>query len=180
MNKLVVAGSVVAALAAINVANASDGTITFNGNLTANTCDVVVDGQTSNATIVLPTVSTKQLATAATTAGRTGFVMALKNCTGSLKTASAYFEAGVSVDPISGRLKNMTGTASNVALQLRDGTSSSMATIQAGNANQILNASYVDVSTGTANLPYAVEYYALGATTAGTVVSNVVYSIQYK
>ncbi|MDA5483418.1 type 1 fimbrial protein, partial [Yersinia intermedia] len=39
---------------------------------------------------------------------------------------------------------------------------------------------YIDATTGSASLPYAVQYYANGATTAGTVVSNVVYSIQYK
>jgi major type 1 subunit fimbrin (pilin) len=74
----------------------------------------------------------------------------------------------------------MTGTATNVDLQLRDASSASQAVIQAGNTNQIANTTYVDVSSGSASLPYAVEYYATNATTAGTVISNVVYSIQYK
>ncbi|CAI0842913.1 major fimbrial protein StkA [Serratia fonticola] len=108
--------------------------------------------------------------------------MALSNCAGTLQTVSAFFEAGTSVDLVTGHLKNMGGTASNVSLQLRDGSSSTQAVIQAGNQNQRLNTTYVpyDLTAGTANLPYAVEYYADGATTAGTVLSNVVYSIQYK
>lgn len=180
MKKVIIAGAVFAAIAGFNAQAASTGTITFNGELTATTCDVVVDGQAADATVVLPTVGTNQLTAAGQTAGRTGFNMALTNCAGTLKTASAFFEAGSSVDPVSGRLKNMTGTAGQVGLQLRDASSASQAVIQAGNANQQLNTTYVDVSTGSATLPYAVEYYADGATTAGTVVSNVVYSIQYK
>lgn len=159
---------------------ASNGTITFNGELTATTCDVVIDGQTADATVVLPTVGINQLTSAAQTAGRTSFVMALNDCAGTLKTASAFFESGASVDQMTGRLKNLTGTATNVGLQLRDGSSSSQAVIQAGNQNQRDSTEYVSVDTGSANLPYAVEYYAEGATTPGTVISNVVYSIQYK
>ncbi|MFC0226137.1 fimbrial protein [Serratia aquatilis] len=121
------------------------GTITFNGELTANTCEVIVDGQGANANVALPTIGTNQLTAATNTAGRTGFNMALSNCAGTLKTASAFFEAGASVDQVSGRLKNMTGTATNVDLQLRDGSSAAETVIA-----------------------------------AGTVISSVVYSIQYK
>lgn len=35
---------------------AGTGTITFNGELTANTCNADVDGQGPDATIVLPTI----------------------------------------------------------------------------------------------------------------------------
>lgn len=181
MKKLTLIASLIAVCGSIGLAQAaSTGTITFNGQLTANTCDVIVDGQAADATVTLPTIGTNQLSAATQTAGRTGFNMALKNCAGTLKTAAAFFEAGASVDQVTGRLKNMTGTATNVALQLRDGTSAAQAVIQAGNQNQLISTQFVNVESGTANLPYAVEYYANGATTAGTVVSNVVYSIQYK
>lgn len=178
MKKLTIIASLVAAFGSLGMAQAaSTGTITFNGELTANTCDVIVDGQTADATVVLPTVGINQLNTATKTAGETNFVMALSNCSGTLQTASAFFEAGASVDPVTGRLQNLTGTASNVSLQLLD---SSSEVIQAGNANQVMNTTYKDVSGGSATLSYAVRYYAEAATTAGTVVSNVVYSIQYQ
>jgi major type 1 subunit fimbrin (pilin) len=183
MKKLVIAASLVAVFGSVGMVQAaSTGTITFNGELTASTCAVVVEGQTADATVTLPTIGTNQLTTADQTAGRTGFNMALSDCSGTLKTVSAFFEAGESTDLVSGHLKNMTGTAEKVSLQLRDGSSSSQAVIQAGNQNQKLNTVYVpyDLSTGTATLPYSVEYYADGTTTAGTVISNVVYSIQYK
>lgn len=181
MKKRVIAASVIAALVSVSaVQAASTGTITFNGLLTATTCDVTVAGQTANATVVLPTIGINQLMTAGQTNGRTGFNMALANCAGTLKTASAFFESGNSVDTTTGRLHNMTGTATNVDLQLRDGASATQAVIQAGNTNQIANTTYVSTASGTATLPYEVEYYANGETTAGTVVSSVVYSIQYK
>ncbi|MGO3859350.1 MAG: fimbrial protein [Neisseriaceae bacterium] len=180
MKKLIMVSSLLAALGLVGQAQASDGNITFNGELTASTCDVVVDGQASDATIVLPTVSVSALDAAAKTSGQTTFSMALSNCTGTLQTASAFFESGASVEAATGRLQNMTGTAGNVSLQLIDSSSASNAVIKAGDQSQINNTTYVDISGGSANLPYAVRYYAEAPTTAGTVVSNVVYSIQYK
>ncbi|MCS3429668.1 fimbrial protein [Klebsiella sp. BIGb0407] len=181
MKKLALVVSLAAVFGSVNLAQAAGtGTITFNGELTASTCDVTIDGQGADATVVLPTQSTSLLDAATKTAGETGFVMALNNCTGTLQTASAFFDSGSSVEAVTGRLKNISGSATNVSLQLIDGSSPSRAVIQAGNQNQTSGTSYVDVSSGSANLPYAVRYYAEGVTGPGTVVSNVVYSIQYQ
>lgn len=181
MKKLAIVAMIAAAFGSAGSAYAaSTGTITFNGLLTANTCDVVVDGQGPDATVVLPTLGTNQLDAATKTAGATSFVMALSNCSGTLETASAFFESGASVEATTGRLKNMTGTATNVSLELLDASSPSQKVIQVGNQNQVTNTTYVDISSGAANLPYAVRYYAEAATTPGTVASNVVYSIQYQ
>ncbi|PAA97695.1 MULTISPECIES: fimbrial protein [Serratia] len=179
MNKFILSAIAGVMLSSGLAQAASGGTINFQGQLSNNTCEVVVDGQASNPTVTLPIVSIGQLGSAAQTAGLTGFTLALANCSGSLKTASAFFEAGATVDVLTGRLKN-TGTAQNVSLQLRDGTSASQAVIKAGNADQINGNSFVNVESGSTNLPYFVEYYAEGATTPGTVVSSVIYSIQYK
>ena len=176
------AASALALLVMSASSQASDGTITFNGELTASTCDVIVDGQGADATIQLPIVSTADLKAASKVAGRTGFNMALNNCSGTLKTASAFFEAGATVGTVTGRLKNTVtapnGGATNVSLQLLDGDNSNV--IQAGNQNQITNNSFVDVASGSGTLSYAVQYYAENATTPGLVSSNVVYSIMYK
>ncbi|MDI6427750.1 fimbrial protein [Cronobacter dublinensis] len=185
MKKLALSLSLAAAIGfAATAQAASTGTITFEGELTATSCDVKVDGQGADATIKLPTLGISQLDTAGKTAGRTNFLMELTDCEGTLKTVAAYFEAGASVDPVTGRLKNATGTdnAKNVSLQLRDGSSSSYAVIKAGNASQATDTTYIayDATKGTANLPYAVEYYAEGATAAGKVNSSVVYSLMYK
>ncbi|MBH2846630.1 type 1 fimbrial protein [Serratia marcescens] len=181
MKKLALIASLVSVLGSAGMAQAaSTGTITFNGELTASTCDVIVDGQSADATVVLPTVSINQLNMITKTAGQTNFQMVLSNCSGSLKTASAFFEAGPTVDVQAGRLKNLSGTATNVSLQLLDGSSPTFAVIKAGDQSQTVNTTYKDISTGRTTLPYAVRYYAEGPTTAGTVSSKVVYSIQYQ
>lgn len=178
MKKTTLALTLALAIPGIQSAMANNGTITFNGEVTANTCNVSVDGGNASNTVKLPTVSEASLATAGKTAGRTNFNMSLSGCTGTLKTASAFFEAGADVNG-DGRLNN-TGTAKLVNIQLRDGSNSD-AVIQAGNGNQIANTKYVTINTaGTTSLRYSAEYYATGKATAGTVLSKVNYSIQYK
>jgi len=179
-SKVVFASSVFALSVMSTVSHAaSTGTITFTGKLDASTCDVSVDGQGENATVVLPTASTTLLKKSTDTTGRTGFNMELKNCTGTLTTASAFFEAGANVDTTTGRLKNtVVGGAGLVSLQLLDGTNSKV--IKAGDQSQIKDNTFISIASSSAVLPYAVQYYAEGATTPGEVSSSVVYSIQYK
>ncbi|CAM4097602.1 fimbrial protein [Serratia silvae] len=179
MKKLTIVASLIAVFGTVGLAQAaSTGTITFNGELTANTCDVSIDGQPTDATVILPTVSTGTLNTANRTAGDTRFMMALTNCADSTQTASAFFQAGATVDS-NGRLIN-GGTASQVSLQLLDGSSSTQEVIKIGSQDQVAKTVYNGIVGGSASLPYIVRYYAEGATTAGTVISNVVYSIQYQ
>ena len=171
---------IVLATTAVQANAASSGTITFNGEVTASTCDVDINGGGADATVSLPIVPATALETAGNTAGSTAFNMNLSNCSGTLTTVSAFFEAGSSVDLATGRLKNQTGTATNVSLQLRDGSSANLDVINAGNTSQVANTTYVDASSGTAILPYVVEYYAEDAATPGTVESLVTYSLQYQ
>lgn len=180
MNKLFIAASVMATLvSSISVAQAADtGTITFNGDLIAATCNVAVGGGTTNAIVTLPSVNTSNLAAAAQTAGLTGFNMTLSGCGATPATASAYFESGTGVNAVNGNLLN-TGAATNVELQLLDG-SNNFTPIKAGDAGQINATQYVNVASGTATLPYAVQYYATGLTGAGSVTSTVTYALQYK
>ncbi len=62
---------------------ASDGTITFTGAVTANTCTVRVNAGGADATVALPTVSTSALTNAATktSAAGTFFNMDVSACT---------------------------------------------------------------------------------------------------
>lgn len=163
---------------------ASTGTITFNGELTDTTCDVNVNGQGADATVTLPTVSIKELAKAGDTTGRTSFNMNLSNCVigteGGHSKVAAFFQPSNSVDLATGRLKNVGGDATNVDLQLLD-VSGNYSVINVGNTAQVNDMAYMDIQAdGTALLPYAVEYYANGQTTPGTVTSSVVYNLQYK
>lgn len=171
------------AVFATGVQAAGNGTINFTGKVVAQTCDASVNGTATpaTATVALPTVQSNVLAAAGNTAGQTSFNMALTNCatlTGA-NTVKAYFEKGATVDA-NGRLINQTATgsggASNVVLELVDGTGNTA--IRAGDASQSTG-NYVAITSGAATLPYSVRYYATGQSTAGTVTSNVTYSLIY-
>ncbi|WP_241666519.1 fimbrial protein [Jejubacter calystegiae] len=163
---------------------AADGTIYFEGKLTATTCDITVDGQASPATVVLPEVSTSLLQTLGETTADTGFSIELANCTGvtSTSTAAAFFENGSTVDTTTYNLLNtdegVTDGATNVQLQLLDQQTEQP--LQVGNTSQTTNTTRIDMSSGSASLPYTVRYYAMGATTPGTVKSQVNFSIDYE
>lgn len=171
-------------LAAVGVQAAGTGTIIFNGELTDTTCDVDVNGQGADATVTLPTVSVNQLVAAGDVTGRTSFNMNLSNCVvgtiGGHTKVATFFQPGTTVDLGTGRLKNTTGSATNASLQLLD-ASNSFAVINEGNTDQVTDTAYVTIaSDGTALLPYAVEYYAEGTTTPGTVTSSIVYNLMYQ
>lgn len=183
MKKTSVSLSLLAALSMTTLGvQASTGTITFQGELTDSTCDVDISGQGNNATVMLPTVSINQLTALNDTSGRTAFTMELSNCNigaAGHSTVSAFFQPGATVDLVTGRLKNTGGNATNVDLQLLD-ASNSFAPIHIGDTSQVNGTAYVNISNGSAFLPYAVEYFALGQTTPGTVTSSVVYNLQYQ
>lgn len=106
----------------------------------------------------------------------------MTNCTGaaSVTNAAAFFENGATVDPIGYRLINTLndGTeAGNVQLQLVDATTGNA--IKVGSPTQHTTSTTYDLSSGSATLPYAVEYYATAAATPGLVTSAVNFTINY-
>ncbi|WP_148872980.1 fimbrial protein, partial [Serratia marcescens] len=157
------------------------GTITFTGAVTDTTCNVDIGGAGAEANVKLPTVSKDSLATASSVSGKTQFTISLSGCAGAASTAKAFFEPGTTVDTNTGRLINTDTTgAENVTLQLLDGTTDTAITV--GDFSQVSNnTGFVDVSSGSAVLPYFVQYYAEdNNVTAGAVASQVTYSISYK
>lgn len=182
MNRTLLAFAALASTLAMSVAQANDGTINFTGELTAQTCTSTVNGPTTT-TVALPRLSTATLAAAGQVSGATGFTIALTRCTGTMTTASAFFESNSSVDSRTGHVLVSTGpgAAQNVQLQLLD---SAGAVIRAGDNVQRTNTARTTI-TGTgaaagAVMPYSVQYIATGAATAGTVAGTVAYSIIYQ
>jgi major type 1 subunit fimbrin (pilin) len=184
---------------------ASDGTITFTGAVTANTCTVSVNsgvsgatGGAADATVVLPIVSTAALtgaaasgATAAkTTAAGTFFSMTLSSCVAThhdIATAAPafvniYFEAGPNVDVLTGGLIN-TG-ASNVEVNLYNASSASIVTTQimpGTTTGQNPTGSGMSPTTGGTQYYYAGYATAPGiAAIAGAVSTSVTYSLVYQ
>lgn len=161
---------------------AVDGTITFNGQITDTTCTISVDGGSNDATVTLPTVSTVTLASAGSTAGATPFTISLSNCSGtSLSTASTYFEPGTYVDSTSGRL-NIDSTAAdaatNVQVQLLNADRNPI--IAGASVVNGQNDIPVDITSGNGMLNYYAQYYATGSSTAGSVTTQVDYTMVYE
>lgn len=157
---------------------AADGTISFTGQIQANTCTINGNGTGSNNfTVALPSALTTNLTTGGQTAGRTSFQIALTGCP-SATNVHTFYEAGATTDASSGRLNNTTvvGGAANVQIQLLNGDTT---IIKAGFSDTLQNSKSVALSSNAATLTYYAEYYATGATTAGAVTSNVAYTIVY-
>jgi major type 1 subunit fimbrin (pilin) len=188
---------------------ASDGTITFTGAVTANTCAVSVNsgasgatGGPADATVVLPIVSTAALTGAAlvvgppvtaakTTAAGTFFSMTLSGCVAShhdIGTAAPtfvniYFEAGPNVDVLTGGLINTTG-GSNVEVNLYNASSAARVLTQimpGTTTGQNPTGSGMDPATGGTQYYYAGYATAPSvAATAGSVSTSVTYSLVYQ
>jgi major type 1 subunit fimbrin (pilin) len=173
ISALIFAGAAMAS----QFASAADGTITFNGQVTAQTCTIAGNGGSNNFTVTLPTVPASSLAAAGQTAGRTPFSIALTNCTPNSGTVHTFFEAGPTVDTTTGNLFVATGGATNVELGLQN---SDFTNIVAGAADASQNSKSVAIASGAATLNYYVQYVATGAATAGAANSSIMYTMSYQ
>lgn len=168
-----------ALVAAPFAAKATDGTITFTGEITDKTCTISTP-QGKDFAVTLPTVSTSSLAASGQVAGRTPFSINLTQCQAG--DVATYFEPGATVDVATGRLNNTAATnaATQVKLQLLGDTSLVIPVVAAGAGSSQTNSQRVTVAAdGSANLNYFVEYYATGAATSGEVASSIKYTIIY-
>ena len=184
MNKTLLSAALVATLGALAVVPAAkaagtptDGTITINGQVVANTCTVAVNGGTNTGTVTLKPAPTSALATPGSTYGDMPFTIAVTGCDSSLngKTALPYW-SGANVNS-NGRLHN-TGTATNVDLQLLNQDDTTPITLNAPEGVQ--GTTGTKVAGGAATMTYYARYYATGAATAGPVTSTVDYTLIYQ
>jgi major type 1 subunit fimbrin (pilin) len=175
---------------------ASDGTITFTGAITANTCTVSVNSSGASATVALPTVSTAALNNTAgkTTAAGTFFNMAVTACTATPAadiggvaptTVAIYFEAGPNVDEVTGGLINAPG-GSNVEVNLYNASAASVVGTQIKPGTTTGQPSTLAIGTGGTQWFYA-GYSTTGtngltgaAATAGAVSTSITYSLVYQ
>ncbi|WP_175769861.1 fimbrial protein [Burkholderia cenocepacia] len=151
---------------------AGTGTVTFNGKLIQETCQINA-GDVSK-TVTLPTISTQSLTAAAQTAGSTMFDISVTQCPTDLTSVSAHFETA-HMDPDTRNATNQAPpatAANNVQVQLldRDGTTP----ILLGSSG-----APVAISGGAAKLSYGGQYYATNQTTAGDVMAVVNYTLAY-
>jgi major type 1 subunit fimbrin (pilin) len=177
--KIISALLLVGAASASQIASATDGTITFTGSVTPQTCTINGNGSGSNNfTVPLPTVSTSALSAVGQVAGSTPFSIALTACTPASGNVQTYFEPGPTVDTTTGNLVLTTGGATNVEIGLLNGDLSKI-TVGAAAASQ--NSKSVAISSaGAATLKYYAQYVATGVATAGAANSSVTYSLVYQ
>ena len=166
------------ALLSTPAAHAIDGTINFRGSVTANTCQISGNGASAgDFTVLLPTVSVATLAAAGKTAARTPFFIALNNCNPKTGYVRVMFEAGTSVDTVTGRLKPDAGGAANVQVGLAN---QDFSDVKIGQAIAAQNSAPVALVDGKATLRYFAQYVATGAAGAGPVNTRVTYVLTYE
>lgn len=154
---------------------APDNIITFQGEVTDETCSVAVNGEDATPVILLETVSKSDLAKSGDTAGLTQFDIAVSGCTGNA--------SGVSISTVfvgnqvtaNGNLGN-TGDATNVEVQVLD---SSGTEINFTGGHTDANALDLAANEKASSATYKVQYYATGAATAGTVSASLQYAVSY-
>jgi|SRR5579872_4472392 len=196
IKRALMAAGIATALVLPLSSQASDGTITFTGAVTANTCTVSVNASGANATVALPTVSTSALTNAAakTTAAGTFFNMAVSACTATPiadiggtapTTVAIYFEAGPNVDEVTGGLIN-TVSGSNVEVNLYNASAASIVGTQIKPGTQTHQPLAQAIGTGGTQWFYA-GYSTAGtnglagaAATAGAVSTSITYSLVYQ
>lgn len=169
-------------------AMAADGTITINGQLTAATCSVAVNGGSNgNATVTLPTMQTSDFSTTGTAAGYTPFTIALSGCSAGSSTPAVtkvvpYFEQGPTTDMGTGYLtNNASSNGSNVEVMLSTGNSISTALkLQNPVASQGSTAQSITGGNNPSFTYYASYISAKAAATAGVVNTSVQYDLSYQ
>lgn len=183
MKKMLLSSALVAAISALSFAPAvlaatNTGTINITGKVVADSCQLSVNG-TTNGTVALSTVTTAQLAASGNTAGFKTFTLALSGCDANATQANLSFNTGSNNDTTTGNLKNSTGTglATNVEIQLLNGSTSGAPAINVGtNAN----APTIALTSGSSsNVTLGAQYVATGAATAGSVNTAATVTFSY-
>lgn len=155
---------------------ASDNVITFQGEVTDETCALTVNGENASPIVLLPTVTASDLDASGKVAGETSFEIGVSGCTGNA--------AGVTISTVfvgnqvttEGNLGN-TGTAGNVDIQVlaKDSTVINFANGFKGTGDLKLGANET-----SATATYKAQYYATGKATVGTVQATLQYAVSYQ
>ncbi|EPG4210368.1 fimbrial protein [Klebsiella michiganensis] len=175
MNKKIIALSVFVGLSsAVSAFAASDNTITFQGEVTDQTCAVTVNGNAVSPVVLLPTVSISDFASS-TTAGATNFEVGVSGCaveTTDREISTVFVGNQVTT---SGNLGN-TGSAGDVEIQILDtaGTVIDFTSYFTGDADLTLTAGETSASAN-----YTAQYYSAGTPTAGDVTASLQYTVTY-
>jgi major type 1 subunit fimbrin (pilin) len=194
IKRAMLAAGIVTTMALPLTGQASDGTITFTGAVTASTCTLSINGGTNagTATVALPTVDRAALTGtgAGTTAAGTFFSVGVTGCSGvadigsgtpaAPTTVAIYFEAGPNVDEATGGLINAV-SGSNVEVNLYNASGSTIVGTQIQPGTPTHQPAPLTIASGGTQWFYA-GYSTAGAAaaaTAGAVSTSITYSLVY-
>ncbi|EHE2154154.1 type 1 fimbrial protein [Salmonella enterica] len=155
----------------------SDNTITFQGEVTDETCSVVINGNQAKPVVLLPTVSTKELTDQGKTAGSVTFDIGLSGCTGSKGKTTKISTVFVGNQVTSNGNLGNTGSAKNVEVQLLD-TSDNPINLTGGFTGD--GDLQLEPNASEASATYTAQYYSTGKAEAGTVAATLQYAVSYK
>lgn len=174
MNKKFLMIGIIPLVIASGARAVDNGTVSFSGQLMGGTCNVSIDGQGPDGTVILPT-QTADEANASLLTGTTAFNIDMSGCSGNYSGARVFFEAGAGV---SGPYITNTGTATGVNLALSLDSSGAPVIVPGDAPSQ---AAFSDITSGSASQKFYVSYYSgSGAATAGTVTGSVTYRLDYQ
>lgn len=153
-------------------------TLTFQGEVTTQTCKATINGQT-NSTVLLPTVSTTELNAAGMKAGLTPFTISIADCqtdTADSNVTTKFLGHNVTN---SGNLGNTAtvNPAQNLTIQLTtDATGTTPIVL-----NGVTSVPGLVLNKGetTATHQFGAQYYAEGPVTAGAITALVEYTLSY-
>jgi len=147
-------------------------TVTIVGGISAQICDVVVNGQRAS-TITLPQATVAQLPRVGSTTGDQAFRVELKDCAPSVNEAQVNFSSADA--NTQGRIDSGVG---GVSVQVLTNGQQVTATSQA--SENINRADYVaQVNNGGATLNYVARYYREGAISPGDVRATAQLTVAY-
>jgi len=162
-------------------AQAFDGTITFNGTVSSQTCQINA-GTGKDFAVDLPTVAASALESG-TVAGLKNFHITLTGCAPAGKVR-AYFPPSSSVDVTTYQLKNVltSGAATGVQIQILD--AETLLPIKVGADQGEQDSPWFDIDTnGTADMKYLAGYIkeaGAASVQSGGVMANVNYTVEYE
>jgi major type 1 subunit fimbrin (pilin) len=156
-------------------ANETQGTVTFNGRLYAETCSIASDSVDRK--VELPKVSVQTLKASGDKAGSKGFDLNVENCPAGISQVAAHFEAigSSGVNSATGNLTNKyqgaEQKATEVEVRLYNSDEQPLKLGETG--------APAAVKDGKATMRYYGGYYATGQTTPGMVYAQAQYTLAY-
>ncbi|GLK87074.1 fimbrial protein [Pseudomonas turukhanskensis] len=147
---------------------------TVEGTVTGSTCKVISG---NGRPVTIPSKGLGELASPNSVAGKTAFRISVQGCA---TTATVYFHNDQTTVNSNGRLNNTatdSEVAENVELEILNSKSESV-DLSAAHGSQGTSAPSVGISEGDADFDFFVQYYSIGAASAGKVKSTLTFIVE--